>query len=167
MYMRKQTGVGLIEILVAVVIMAIGFLAAARMQVTGMRFSQGAYYESQAYFMAGEMIARMRANVAGVRSGAYDSMTTVASSQNPGCVTKLCTPAELAAQDQYDWSRHLYAADDASNFVPLLPSSAKVSAVGEIKKLSDGKYSVSITWADEHGTNNSSNMLRVDLVVES
>lgn len=164
---RRQHGVGLIEILVAIIILAVGFLAAARMQVTGMRFSQSAYYESQAYFMAGDMIARMRANVAGVKAGAYDSLQTAASLADPGCGAKMCSPTEIASQDLYDWSRHLHSSVDNTSFVALLPSSTAVVAKGQVSDLGNGLRSVTITWADEHDSDDATGTLRVDLITES
>lgn len=164
---HQQKGVGLVEILVAVVIMAVGLLAAAQMQVNGMRFSQSAYFESQAYFMAGEMIARMRGNVAGVRSGAYDSMTTATGLADPGCDAALCTPSQIAAQDRYDWSQSLYATSEEAGFLPLLPSSSTVVAGGQVNRLATGQYSVSIVWADEHDSDDGKSTLRVDLITEN
>ena len=163
----QQKGVGLVEILVAVVIMAVGFLAAAQMQLNGMRYSQSAYFESQAYFMAGEMIARMRGNVAGVKSGAYDTLTTAMGLADPGCDAALCTPAQIAAQDRYDWSQKLYSASSDTGFMPLLPSSSTVMATGQVKRLATGQYSVSIVWADEHDSSDGKSSLRVDLITES
>ncbi len=163
----KQHGVGLVEILVAVVILAVGFLATARMQVTGMRFSQSAYFESQAYFMAGDMLARMRANVDGVKGESYDGLSTAAGVSDPGCLGKLCSPAEIAEQDKYDWSQHLHTADADSSFMPLLPSSTDVPAKGSVSRLAGGQYSITIVWADEHANAEGRGSLRVDLIVEN
>jgi len=70
---QKQKGVGLLEILITVLLLSIGFLAAAKMQVQGMRFSQSAYIEAQAYFMISDMMDRMRSNAKGVRAKHYDN----------------------------------------------------------------------------------------------
>ncbi len=162
----RQRGIGLIEILVAVVILAVGFLATARMQVAGMRFSQSAYFESQAYFMAGDMIARMRANVAGVRAGEYDNLGTAQGATNPGCSTKMCSPSEIADQDVFDWSQHLHSATGGASFVPLLPSSDAVAAQGSVARLAGGQYSVTIVWADDNANDQGQGALRVDLISE-
>ena len=147
--MRVQhRGIGLIEILIAVVIVSIGFLAAARMQVTGMRFSQSAYYQSQAYFMASDMIDRMRANIAGLRQGSYTDKTTSASATDPNCGFVTCTAAQIAVQDLHDWSAYLHPFDTVGSFVPTLPSSASTTAVGAINSLGDGVFAVSLTWSE-------------------
>lgn len=163
----REGGVGLIEILVAIIILAVGFLAAARMQVTGIRYSQSAYFHSQAFFMAGDMIARMRVNVSGVQDGAYDDITTMGELQNPGCSTKMCTPAEIALQDRYDWSQHLYSASDDTGYTPLLPSNSEVTASGSVSQLANGGYSVTIVWADENDSVDGAESLRVDLFTEN
>ena len=140
---------GLIEILVALVIISIGFLAAARMQVEGMRFSQGAYHRSQAYFMASDMIDRMRANIEGVRAGSYDDVTTASGLTDPGCDAVQCLPAKIAEQDRYDWSVLIHPPADedgsASDRLAVLPTIG--TTVPEARVLgSDGRYTVTVTW---------------------
>jgi len=140
---KNQRGVGLIEILVAVVLLSIGFLAAARMQVQGMRFSQSAYYQSQAYFMASDMLDRMRSNVKGVTSGAYSNMDTADNLLDPGCAKPAanCTAMQIAEQDRYNWSIQLYPGDGV---VPALPGTPK--GMVRLRPGSDGIYDVTLEW---------------------
>ena len=144
---RSQRGGGLIEILVAVVVVSIGFLAVARMQVEGMRFSQGAYHRSQAYFMASDIVDRMRANVAGVRAGHYDAVSTAAGLEDPGCGARQCLPDEIADQDRFDWSALVHPSADgaASARVPVLPSMGDAAASGTVAG-ADGRYTVTVRW---------------------
>lgn len=164
---NRQSGVGLIEVMVATVILSIGFLATARMQMASMQYGQSAYFDSQAYFMAGEIIARMRANAEGVRAGNYDALITSAGLSNPGCTSKLCTPDELAAQDAYDWSQYLHGANGQNSVTALLPSSDTVDAQGSVTRLATGAYSVRIAWADESDSADGQSSLRVDLFLEN
>ena len=110
---QKQSGVGLIEILISVILLSIGFLAAAKMQVEGMRNSQSAYYQSQAYFIAADIIDRMRANLPGVRDGHYDDAEISSTVTSPGCdtSTSICSPEQIAQQDLYEWSSHIHVLD--------------------------------------------------------
>lgn len=164
---KRQGGVGLIEILVAVFILAVGFLAAARMQVFAMQNSQSAYFESQAYFMAGDMLARMRANVKGVKDGAYDNLSTSSVTTDPQCDSQFCTPAQIAQQDLFDWSRNLVSDSNDSSFIPLLPSSATVAAKGSVLRLVSGQHSVVLEWADDNNEDTSGvGSLRLDLITE-
>jgi len=57
-----QTGVGLIEVLVTVLILATSLLAMAALQSRSLQFNHGAYLRSQANIMAYDIIDRMRIN---------------------------------------------------------------------------------------------------------
>lgn len=65
---RKADGFTLIEVLVAIVVLATGLLGLAGLQVWGVRNTNNAYLRSQATLLANDMAERMRANAI----GAYD-----------------------------------------------------------------------------------------------
>ncbi|MDT3718949.1 type IV pilus modification protein PilV [Pseudomonas oryzihabitans] len=69
--MQKQTGATLIEVLVAMVILAIGLLGLAGLQTVSVQSNHGAYYRSQATILANDMAERMRANRAAALAGNY------------------------------------------------------------------------------------------------
>ena len=144
----KQQGVGLIEILITVILISIGFLAAARMQVEGMRFSQSAYYQSQAYFLANDMINRMRTNTEGVENGEYDNISTSASAMDPGCGAQACDASQIALQDVYEWGSYFHSRDGAVNFIPALPSSDGITANATVVSIADDIWSVQLTWSE-------------------
>ena len=148
---QKQAGVGLIEILISVVILSIGFLAAARMQVEGMRSSQSAYHRSQAYFLASDIIDRMRANAVGVRAGAYDGAGTAAGLVPPDCGGAGCSPDQIARRDVAEWSRALHPEGAAGGAVPALPSGPGIDARGTIAAVGDDAYTVTMVWAETVG----------------
>lgn len=58
----RQRGVGLVEVLIAVLILAIGLLGLASMQTNGMRMTNGSMSRSQAVFLANDIVERARAN---------------------------------------------------------------------------------------------------------
>jgi len=144
-----QRGVGLIEILVAVFLLSIGFLAAAQMQVQSMRFSQSAYYQSQAYFLASDMIDRMRSNVDAVSDGDYDDMATTALPVDPQCAINACSSGQLALQDLFDWSAKLHALNGETNFQAALPSYGGTAAEGSVTALGDNMFAVTLVWGEE------------------
>ena len=116
------------------------------MQVQSMRFSQSAYFESQANFLAMDMIDRMRANTAGVTSGAYDALSTVKAITDPKCATTVCGPAAQALQDAYDWRSHFVpTVTDAD---ALLPGTATDPAFGTVTQLGDGRFRVTVNWGE-------------------
>lgn len=68
----RQRGVGLIEVLVAVLVMAIGLLGIAALQATALRNNQSALERSQAVMLSYAILDAMRANPTEARAGGYD-----------------------------------------------------------------------------------------------
>ncbi len=68
----RQRGASLVEVLVAVFILAIGVLGAAALQLNALKYNQTAAMRSQATFLAYEVADMMRANRTAARDGAYD-----------------------------------------------------------------------------------------------
>ena len=69
---RRQHGFSLIEVLIAVLVLAIGLLGMAQMQANGMRSTHGAYLRTQATLLAGDVLESMRANLTAARTGNYN-----------------------------------------------------------------------------------------------
>lgn len=144
-----QSGVGLIEILIALVLLSIGLLASERMQIQSMRASRSAHHQSQALLLVNDMIDRMRANVVGVNAGDYDDMSTSDSVVDPGCATASCDAAARAAQDLYDWSARQHPLNGEAGFVPALPGNGDDVPVGSVTALANDIYAVSLEWSEE------------------
>ncbi len=164
---KRQRGVGLIEILIAVVLMSLGFLAAARMQVEGMRFSRSSYHQSQAYFLANDMIDRMRSNIEGVEAGHYTGQKTAADADNPNCQVSPCNPLGVAQQDIYDWSTHLHPIQKYSGFVPALPGTSASPAEGEIADMGNDIFAVILRWNEVIGGEDKQQDLRIQFALQS
>jgi type IV pilus assembly protein PilV len=60
--LRKQRGVGLIEVLVTMLVLAVGLLGLAALQNSALRFNHTAALESQAQFLIRDVIDGMRAS---------------------------------------------------------------------------------------------------------
>ena len=96
-----MAGVGLIEILIAVVVLAFGLLGIAALQATTLRNSQSALQRSTAAVQTYAILDRMRANRAAAIIGAYnigrtcvipDPGTTLAASDLSEWITDLQDP---------------------------------------------------------------------------
>lgn len=98
----KPQGFALIEVLVTIIIMALGLLGMANLQANGVRQNGASLLRTLAAQQAYDMADRIRANPAGVTAGEYNSISGTGSSQN--CLTSSCTPAQLADYDQYVWN---------------------------------------------------------------
>ncbi len=92
-----QRGVGMIEVLVALVVLAIGLLATATLQNVAMRENNGAYLRSQATVLAYDIADRMRAN----RDNAGDYQ--IALGDEPPS-----SPSTRAGADLQEWFQAIY-----------------------------------------------------------
>ncbi len=63
---RSQSGFSIIEVLVAMLVLAIGLLGLAALQAQGLRFNHDAYIRTQATHLASDIIDRMRTNRANI-----------------------------------------------------------------------------------------------------
>ncbi len=74
---KNQRGVGLIEVLIAVLVLAVSLLAIASLQTRSLQFNQSAYWRSQANIFAQEMFELLRASGTGVTAdyGAVPNVT--------------------------------------------------------------------------------------------
>lgn len=96
----RPRGGTLIEVLVSVLVLAIGLLGAAALQVTAMRNNQSNYEHAQMSVLSQGMLDAMRGNLAGVTNGDYEIATWT------------CTApagASLAATDLANWINGLQA----------------------------------------------------------
>ncbi len=79
----KSAGFTLVEVLIALIVLSIGLLGLASLQVTTTKFNHSAYLRSQATRLAYSMTDRMRANrKAALEDGAYSAVDYVAA---PAC----------------------------------------------------------------------------------
>ena len=68
---RSAGGMTLVEVLVTLVIISVGLLGLAALQLTSLKGNQEAYVRSQASTLAGFILDRMRANPQGFRDDEY------------------------------------------------------------------------------------------------
>lgn len=97
---RAAAGVGLIEVLVAVAILAFGLLGIAAMQATTLRNSQSASERSDAAIATYAILERMRANYQVAANGGYDLAAMTCNAP---------TGTNLVTRDQRDWINAIHA----------------------------------------------------------
>lgn len=120
---KRNLGVSLVEVLVAVVVLSIGLLGLAGLQASGMRVGQSSIYRSQAAQLAYDMVDRVRANFAN------------ASSYNVAMGAAAPTGVTIAARDLQDWKKRLLG----------LPSGDASVAVN------GSQVTVVVQWDDSRG----------------
>lgn len=96
---RRETGFTMIEVLVALIILAIGLLGVAGVQTLAMKQTTNSHIRSQVSILAYDMVERIRANLEGAKAGEYNSISAAPTA--PSCTS--CTPAQVAAQDANQW----------------------------------------------------------------
>ena len=144
--MKKHSGFSLIEVLIAMIILAGGLLGLAGLQATSLRNNQSAYNRSVATQLAYEMADRMRANYTEAKSNnAYFAAPPTTAVAN--CKTTAgCSPAEIAQNDLYEWNQAVQSS---------LPS-----GTGTI--MGTGVFTITITWTEnryENGNNGTTSFL--------
>lgn len=124
---KRQAGVSLVEILVALVVLSVGLLGMANLQAAGLRANHNAYLRSQAVILAQDIADRMRANRPPALAGDYD-IALDATASGSG----------VAVDDLEDWKAAL---------ATRLPAGDGAVAVA------NGVATVTIEWDDSRGAN--------------
>ncbi len=96
---RRVRGLSLIEVLVTLVLLGVGLLGLAGLQLRGMQVNQGSAFRSQAAILAEDLIDRMRADPVAVGAGKYIG------SYPPAC--GLVSPATTTLALVNDWLARL------------------------------------------------------------
>lgn len=121
-------GVGLIEVLVAVLVLAIGLLGVAAMQATALRNSQSSLERSQGVMHIYTILDAMRANPDAARSGGYNmGMTCVAPAAG-----------SLVTSDQRQW-------------ITVLQQNLGANACGQVNCVA-AVCTITVRWDDSRGS---------------
>lgn len=104
----NESGSSLIEVVVALFVLAIGMLGVLSMQVKSMQFNQSAYYYSQAVYLANEILESMRSNTSIANTYLIDldeQAPTIA--QNCEATGVTCTPAQARDYNLSKWRSNI------------------------------------------------------------
>lgn len=102
--LRASRGTGLLEVLIAVLLLSGGVLAMSLLHANSFKYTKMAQFRGVATQLAFELADRMRANARGATTGAY-TLTAAYSSTAPAVTVPACadaaacTTAEMAAID--------------------------------------------------------------------
>lgn len=132
--MKQQQGATLIEVLISVLVLAVGLLGVAATQTLSLKNGNGANQRYMAALAAQDIVERMRANPSGLEQGSYDGTVTGSETLTKNC-SSACTVTELASLDLYEWGQLIKT---------NLPS-----ATGTIGRNAD-EVTVTIAWKQQH-----------------
>ena len=148
---KSQTGFSLIEVLVSLIILAIGLLGLSSLQLTALQRNTSAYNRSLATTLAYDIADRMRANKIAADGGSYITGTGNGPTGAGTCFQTACDGASLAAFDLDDWKCQLgsHNADAACNgrLQGDLPE-----GVGQITR-NGTVFTITVMWDDERTGN--------------
>lgn len=126
---RSARGFTLVEALVSLLVLSIGLLGVAALQLSSLRANNSASYRSQATFLAYDIADRMRANRAAALANAYNIGFGEATASSP---------ATVAERDLKDWL------DRVSASLPGSPTA-------QVQSLGNAMFAIRIRWNDTHG----------------
>ena len=110
MRLSKVKGVSLIEVMVTTLILGIGLLGVAALQMSSINTNQSGYYRSQATSISIDLSARIRSAKSAYYGGSSVNQIINAYTETPylcdaaakSCIANSCTEAEVVAFDKWE-----------------------------------------------------------------
>lgn len=130
----REAGFTLIEVLVALLVLSIGLLGLAMLQLESIKYNTDAYFRTQATVLAYDIIDRMKANSAAANAGNYVAAAKPGTAEDCGDPPNECASvSELASYDLTAWYDAL---EDA------LPPAATPSSIAR----AGNQHTITIRW---------------------
>lgn len=125
-----QSGFTLLEVMVAVFVLAVGLLGLAQLQITAMKHNQTAELRSQASLLAADILDRMRANQSAAQAGNY----AIGLGDDPPAETNNVANADIA-----EWR---------DNLQRFLPDGDGQIACGAFSATAEFVCDITVTWTE-------------------
>jgi len=144
----SQQGFNLVEVMIALVVLAVGLLGLAGLQNFSLKTTHQSYQRTQATILIHEIIDRMRANAGTAplwsNLANYIVATPTDNIAGPDCTISACTPANLALHDLREWTAAMRSTSG------LGPSGR--AQVTQVASFASGVLAtVSLTWVESYG----------------
>lgn len=133
---RRQQGVTLIEVLVSLLVLAVGLLGAAALQLNALKYTDSAMMSSQASFIAYDMMDRIRANpLADYNLDALDDVPSGVASN------------EARQQDLHDFKTNIrqFAGAAATGRIRVVKQQVTISIDWDDARAGGGQQTFSLT----------------------
>jgi type IV pilus assembly protein PilV len=141
-----QAGFSLLEVMIALVVLAVGLLGLAAMQSFSLRYNNQSYQRTQATAAIQDMADRMRANPEGVRAGVYtlSPATNIPPTAGTNCYAAAClTASAMASFDMNQWVTFI-----------TQPQVLGTNATAEIKSVVTADptyvYRITVNWEENN-----------------
>jgi type IV pilus assembly protein PilV len=113
--LKSQSGFSMLEVLISMILIIIGVMGMAGIQLLAIKKTMGAQYQGVSAMLASDMVNKMQANIGywGVSSpstatavNATITINGAAVSAN-NCNGAICTPAQMASFDLSTWGKNI------------------------------------------------------------
>ncbi|GFE80839.1 type IV pilus modification protein PilV [Steroidobacter agaridevorans] len=151
---RFQTGFTIVEVLVALVVLAVGMLGMASLYVTTLRSSGTALSRMQAVTLAADMADRIRANR--FARALYETEEPV----EQDCIADGdCTREQMVANDLFVWQEQI------DEVLPGEDPEGTIEYTAPTATTPDS-YTITVTWKEAQSEGNDAEELRYVLTME-
>lgn len=155
---HRQSGFSMVEVLVSILIVALGILGTLGLLMNGLRLSSSSNYRSIAAAQANAMADALRGNpfaIAGVALSSFDAPVPASS---PGCFTAAgCVRANFVNNNVWVWQQQLAAS--LPNGVGRICRDNTVNAANAAPACNGfGGYVVSVCWNEQRINVSSTNL---------
>ena len=150
----RSRGFTLVEMLVAVVVLSIGLLGAAKLFIVTLQGNASAESRMTAVNLAGDIADRIRANRRAAAAYAGAAANNGCAGAALGAVN--CTAAQMAANDLFQWNAAI------ANAWPGGVANGAVAYAAPATPALPGTYTITINWQEQ----GSGQMLAYALVVQ-
>lgn len=135
----RQAGFNLLEVLITLVVLSVGLLGLAGLQLQSLQYNHSAYLRSQASLQAYDIVDRIRANHRCLRDSddcPYNTSES-ADAADRGCNESDCAIQQMAEHDLYEWN--------AANEARLPAGSGTVELIDSDNNI----YEITVRWQED------------------
>lgn len=143
---RFELGFNLLEVMIALLVLAVGLLGLTALQNFSLKATHQSYQRTQATILIQDIIDRMRANSGAIASYVRPVFTdTVA---GPDCGLSACTPPTLALHDLREWTTAMTSPSGLGPSGKMQIIMAPSFSVGGVPGF---LVTVTLTWVEGQG----------------
>ncbi|MDJ0882103.1 MAG: type IV pilus modification protein PilV [Gammaproteobacteria bacterium] len=126
---KQQSGMGMIESLIALVVISVGLLGIAALQITSMQQTASSHWHSQAVWYSYEISDRISANGA-ANFNLYDGIDTD-NDYSMDCQGGPCTAAQMVTADAQDWGEMIDTLPGGRGVITATGTNLQISVMWE------------------------------------
>jgi type IV pilus assembly protein PilV len=148
----RKSGFTLVEVLIALAILAVGLLGGVALLIDGLRASRSALLQTSASLLATDLADRIRVNRAAGSAYALGEGTAVTAPSKSCTTVAECGSVDVARLDLYAWQQSVLA---------VLPDASTSIAVEPVAGAAANLFTIVIRWAQTSAASRSALVLKV------